>query len=162
MSNPNLSPLVQPFNLGIVVVLLTVGCTTPSTPEAAFNRLAEAAQSGDRAAFLDGFTKDSQELMTAMLVTQGVHSATMRVGPFESVSKALRSEVKDDMAIVTVATGDSETGQARVVMSHENGRWRLSLPGTEALWNMDWRQSGGKLQQWQLDNNLGDDSGEIR
>jgi hypothetical protein len=100
--------------------------------------------------------------MKAILVTQGVHSTTMRVGPFESVSKALRSEVKDDISIVTVATVDSETGQARVVMSLEDGRWRLSLPGTEALWNLDWRQSGGKLQQWKLDNNLEDDPGEMR
>jgi hypothetical protein len=162
MYNPNLSPGMRPFKLGIVIALLTAGCTSPSTPEAAFNRLAEAAQSGDRAAFLDGLTQDSQELMKAMLVINGVHSTTMRVGPFESVSKALRSEVKDNLAIVTVATIDSENGQARVVMSHEDGRWRLNLPGTEALWNLDWRQSGGKLQQWKLDNNPEDDPGEMR
>lgn len=126
-----------------------LACSDPSqAPIDAFNALATAAEGGDQAAFEGGFTAESQQLVAGFFSESAAHKKTMKLGPFGVPVRAIGAKIKNDMAIVSLASADSETGKARVIMRREGRSWRLDLVATEWLWNQDWAESGGKARSW--------------
>ena len=137
---------------GLVVIALLTGCGA-STPEAAFDRLAEAAESGDSEAFLAGCTTETRALLEGLDAFSARYPELLKSGPFSNRVRAVAAEIQSPSAIVLVSSDGGERGE--VVFRDDHGRWLLDLIGTEMLWNRSWELSGGKPRRLMEMDGLG-------
>ncbi len=128
----------------VTLWMCAVGCGT-SSPSKAFDELAAAAEKGDEAAFLAGFSTESRPLMTTLVKLKGHNKAATRLG-FDTRVRAIAEKIQADglLAIVVVETDGDNPQRGQVFMKKEGRAWKLDLTSTELLWNRQWELSGGK------------------
>jgi hypothetical protein len=127
----------------VLFIFASGGCRSVNSPREAFDAVAVAAEEGDEAVFLDGFTESSRALLRGMFALSDESSAHFKLGDFVGSVRAQDfSEQSDGVALVLVQSSEVPPEVAQIVMRLEDGEWRIDLVSTELLWNRSWDLSG--------------------
>jgi len=127
----------------LCILLVISACQTAKTPGQAFDAVARAAEEGNEAKFLMGFTESSRALLGGLFALTDGESSHFELGGFSGQVRAKDySEQSDGVALGLVQSSDIPPEVAQIVMRLEAGEWRVDLVSTELLWNRSWELSG--------------------
>ncbi len=129
----------MPVRALILVLLFVAGCG--EKPEAAYERLVFFARAGNEAAFLDGFTTDSQKLIRALLALRRVNGDEVdaRADPYLSIvlERVVSVEVEEKDVQVEGGIASEKRKVATLVVTDGKIQRTLSLVQLDDGWKID-------------------------
>ncbi len=124
--------------VGLLLASALAGCHR--SPTACYTEMATAAMMGDRAGFVDGFTKKSRSLVRAMISLSEAYGITnsnpYKQLVFGSVDDATLGE--DGKTAVLDVRGRGQT--RKILMAKEDGAWRIDIKKLAAFWKKHGRR----------------------
>ena len=120
-----------------VGLALMAGCS--AGPTESYQATVAAAQSGDRDAFLDGFTERSRDLVDAMLRLSDAYGVET-TNPYELLIydsvDGERIEGDGERAVLDVRRGKTTR---QLLLIKEDGDWRIDTLELESFWKQQGR-----------------------
>ena len=119
-----------------LLMVLNLGACSRS-PTEVYTDMTTAAQMGDRAGFLAGFTERSQNLVGSLIGLSEAYGL-LESSPYELlVFDSIEDEQVDgERAILHVRRGGATR---KILMVQEEGRWRIDTGELEKFWESEGR-----------------------
>ncbi len=134
----------------LLALLLVAGLGCGEKPEVAYERLVFNARTGNEAAFLDGFTKDSRRIIEAVLALRRANGDLVdpRADPYLSIvlEQVVSATVEEQdvqvegsidkvkRPVATLVVTDGKINRTLRMVQLDEG-WKLDALDLQSLWN---------------------------